>query len=79
MGAVATAFDMTAQGGGPAGFNGAHYPQMRKGQAVAGAVCRTVLPEDVGQLERGPAHGSFRSGVFARPAALAFGRLREMI
>ena len=52
MGAVATAFDMTAQGGGPAGFNGAHYPQMRKGQAVAGAICRTVLPEDVGQLER---------------------------
>jgi hypothetical protein len=51
MAAVAAAFDMAAEGGGPAGFNGAHHAEMPDGQVVAGAVCRTVLPKDVGQFD----------------------------
>jgi hypothetical protein len=49
--ALATGFDKTAEGGGTAGFNGAHDAQLLQWQAVFLPVLLAVLSKDRGQFQ----------------------------
>ena len=76
MGTVAAPFDMTAEGSGAAGLDGAHGLELLKRECVVVAVRLAVLPEDVGQLKTGPGHGSgFGFACAAWLALLYSGRL----
>lgn len=58
MGTVAASFDMTAEGSGAAGLDGAHGLELLKRERVLVTVRLAVMPEDIGQLETGPGHAS---------------------
>jgi hypothetical protein len=76
MATVAAALHMPAQGGGPAGFNGPHHPQLIQRQAAALPVPGPMTAEDVGHFQRWAGQTSarrFRFG-FGRPAAFFAGR-----
>jgi hypothetical protein len=53
--AVITGVNVAAQGLGPALFNGLHHLQVAGGEAALelGAIGRTVLAENLGQLDHG--------------------------
>jgi hypothetical protein len=55
--AVAATFPMTAQGRGPATFDGSHQAVLMREQSMVDAVPRSVAAEDVGHFEGGAAHG----------------------
>src|SRR5258708_37856039 len=57
--ALATAFEMAAQGGGAANFNRPHHAPLRERQRVRGAIGWAVFSKDVRQLQGWPRHGGF--------------------
>ena len=74
MGAVAASFDMTAEGGGAAGLDGAHRLELFERERAVVTVRLAVMPEDIGQLKTGPGHASgFGLG---RAAGFALGHRR---
>jgi len=54
--ALAAFFDMAAESGGAADFDGAHDAQLLKRQFMRRPEGFTVLSKNAGQLESGPAH-----------------------
>jgi hypothetical protein len=52
--AVAAAFDVAAEDGGPAYLDGTHYAKMRQRQAILRPISRTSLTKDVGQPKAWP-------------------------
>src|SRR5216684_8227285 len=60
--AVVAFFDMAAQRGGTANFDGAHDAQLLNGKPVSFPVSAAVLSENVGHFKSGPWH----PGLFPR-------------
>ncbi len=57
VGALAALFDVAAEGGGAAGFNGAQEAELLKREPVALLEGGPVTSNDIGQLEGRPLHG----------------------
>ncbi len=55
---VAASFDMTAEGGGAAGLDGAHGLKLFERERVVVAVGLAVMSEKIAQLKTGPGHAS---------------------
>ena len=76
MGAVAASFDMTAEGGGAAGLDGAHRLELFERESAVLAVRLAVATEDIGQLKAGPGHASGFGFGLGRAAGFALGHRR---